>query len=68
MNTFSFNPPKNLVEEGKWLLGVTFFEETNSVFNATNENIFSISIPGQWSPEDGEELTKKLNHLLELRF
>ena len=23
MQTFSFNPPINLVEEGKWLLGVS---------------------------------------------
>ena len=26
MQTFSFNPPINLVEEGKWLLGVSSFE------------------------------------------
>ena len=25
MQTFSFNPPINLFEEGKWLLGVSFF-------------------------------------------
>ena len=35
---FSFNPPINLIEEGKWLLGVTSLECTNSVFNITNEN------------------------------
>ena len=33
MGTFSFFPPKNLVEEGKWLLAENFFEATNSVFN-----------------------------------
>ena len=38
METFSFNIPINLVEEGKCLLGVTSFEATNSVFNITNEN------------------------------
>ena len=38
MQTFSFNPPITLVEGGKWLLGVTSFEATNSVFNITNEN------------------------------
>ena len=38
MQTFSFNPPINLVEEGKWLLAVSSFECTNSVFNITNEN------------------------------
>ena len=36
--TFSFNPPINLVEEGKWLLAVTSFEVRNSVFNITSEN------------------------------
>ena len=43
--TFSFNPPINLFEEGKWLLGVKSFECTNSVFNITNKNnSFSIII------------------------
>ena len=37
MQTFSFNPPINLVEEGKWLLVVTSFETTISVFNLTDE-------------------------------
>ena len=47
MQTFSFNPPINLVEESKWLLGVSSLECTNSVFNITNENnSFSIIIPG----------------------
>ena len=47
MQTFSFNPPINLVEEGKWLLGVTSFECTNSIFNILDENnSFSIDIPG----------------------
>ena len=26
MQPFSFNPPINLVEEGKWLLGMTSFD------------------------------------------
>ena len=30
MQTFSFSPPINLFEEGKWLLAVTSFEATNS--------------------------------------
>ena len=38
MQTFSFTPPRNLLEEGKWLLAVTSFECTNSVFDITNEN------------------------------
>ena len=33
---FAFSPPINLFEEGKWLLAVTFFEETNSVLNLTD--------------------------------
>ena len=32
MQNFSFNPSINLSEEGKWLLAVTSFECTNSVF------------------------------------
>ena len=31
METFSFNPPMTLFEEGKWLLSVAFFEATNLV-------------------------------------
>ena len=38
LQTFSFNPPINLVEEGKWLLAVSSFECTISVFIITNEN------------------------------
>ena len=68
METFSFSPPINLSEKCKWLLGVTSFECTNSVFNITNENnSFSISITGPWNSEDGEELINELNKLIELR-
>ena len=60
MQTFLFNPPLNLVE-GKWLLGVTSFECTNSVFNITDENnSFSITIPGHWQTESTEK-TKLTN-------
>ena len=49
MECFSFSPPINLLEECKWLLAVTSFECTNSVFKITDENdSFSISIPGRW--------------------
>ena len=66
--TFSFNPPINLVEQRKWLLAVCSFEATNSVFNLTNKkNSFSITIPGPWNTEDCEELINELNKLLELR-
>ena len=67
MQTFLFNPTINLVEEGKWLLGVTSLECTNSVFNITNENnSFSIIIPGHYQTESGEKTIDELNKLLEL--
>ena len=31
METFSFDPPINLFEEGKWLLAVTYFDATKSI-------------------------------------
>ena len=59
MQTFSFNPPINLVEEGKCLLAVSSFECTNSVFNITNENnSFSITIPGHWNSESAKKLLR----------
>ena len=59
MQTFSFNPPIKLVEEGKWLLAVSSFECTNSVFNITNENnSFSITIPGHWKSESAKKLLR----------
>ena len=61
MQTFSFNPPINLVEEGKWLLGVSSFECTNFVFNITNENnSFSITIPGPWQTKSDEKIINEL--------
>ena len=66
MQTFSFNPPINLIEEGKWLLGVSSFEFTNSVFNITNENnSFSIFIPGHYQNKSDEKTITNLNKLLE---
>ena len=66
--TFSFNPPINLLEEGKWLLVVSLFECTNSVFNITNENnSFSIIIPGHYETESAQKTIDELNNLLELR-
>ena len=68
MQTFSFNPPINLVEEGKWLLAVSSFECTNSVFNITNENnSFSIIIPGHYETEFAAQIIDGLNKLLELK-
>ena len=58
---FYFIPPRNLVEGGKWLLGVTSFGRRNSVFSITNKNKnFSISTPGYWSSRGCGETTHKL--------
>ena len=66
--TFSFNPPINLLDEGKWLLGVSFFECKNSVFNITNENnSFSIIIPVHYQTEFAEKMINDLNKLLKLK-
>ena len=66
--TFSFSPPRNLVEESKWLLGVSSLECTNSVFNITNENnSFSIFIPGHYETDFAEKIIDDLNKLLELK-
>ena len=68
MQTFSFNPPKNLIEQDKWLLAVSLFECKNSVFNITNENnSFPIIIPGHYETESDEKTIDELNKLLELR-
>ena len=65
MQTFSFNPPINLAEEEKWLLAVTSFECTNSVFNINNENnSFSIIITGHYETESAEKTIDELNKLL----
>ena len=66
--TFLFNPPINLVEEDKWLLAVSSFECTNSVFNITDDhNSFSIIIPGHWETEFVEKNIDEVNRLLELK-
>ena len=66
--TFSFNPPINLVEEDNWLLAASSFECTNSVFNITNENnSFSIIVSGHYKIESAERTIDELNKILELR-
>ena len=68
MQTFSFNPPINLVEEGIWLLAVSSFECTNSDFEIKDENnSFSIKIPGHWETEFHVKTFAKINNLLEFR-
>ena len=69
--TFSFNPPINLFEEGKWLLSVTSFECTSSVLNITDENnSFSITIPGGWRILNylEDDIFDKLKNLLKLKY
>ena len=67
MQTFSFNPPINLFEAGKWVLGVTSLECTNSVFTITNEiNAFLIIIPGHYQNKSDEKTIDNLNKILEL--
>ena len=66
--TFSFNPPINLIKEGKWLMAVSSLECTNSVFNITKENnSFSIIILGHWEDEFSEKVIDEVNRLLEVR-
>ena len=44
---FSLNPPINLFEEGKWLVAVTSFKTTNSVYMINDgKNTISIGTPG----------------------
>ena len=68
MQTFSFNPPINLIEEDKWLLAVSSFKCTNSVFNITNgNNSFLIIIPGHYQNKSDEKIIDDLNNLLEFK-
>ena len=68
MQTFSFSPSINLIEEGKWLLALSSFECTISVFKITDENnSFSIIIPGHYQNEFAEKTIDELNKLLELK-
>ena len=65
MQLFSFNPPINLVEEGKWLLGLSSLECTKTVLKITNENnSFSIIIPGHYQTKFAEKNIIDLNKLL----
>ena len=65
--TFSFNPPRDLVEEDKCLLAINLFGCTNSVFNTTDQNnSFSINIPGHSETKSAEKTIDELMKLLEL--
>ena len=61
MQTFLFNPPINIFEEGKWMLAVTYFEATYSIFNLNDENnSFSAKIQGYWLSGGSQETINKL--------
>ena len=68
METFSLSSPINLGEASKWLLAVTFFEATNSIYNITDEDIsFATIIECHWFSKGGVETFTKLQTLLQLR-
>ena len=68
MQRFSFSPPLNLVEEGKWLIAVTNFGGRNSVYNINHENnSFSTTRPGHWNSKSAEKTIDELNKILGLR-
>ena len=70
METFSFSPLINLVEEEKWLLAVISFEASTSLLNRTDENTsFSIGKPGYWKIPNylPYGTIDKLKELLKLR-
>ena len=68
MQTFLFNPPINLVEEGKWLMAVSLLDCTISVFNITNENnSFLIITPGHYQNKSAEKTINEVDKLIELR-
>ena len=68
MQTFSFKPPINSVEGCKWLLGVSSFECTISVFIITNKNnSFSIILPGHFQTGVAEKTIDELKNFLELK-
>ena len=63
IQTFSFNPPKNLSEDSKWLMAVYSFQRKVSVLIITDENnSFPISTSSHWNSEDGEDLINRLNN------
>ena len=65
---FSFNSIINFSEERKWLIAVTCFEATDSVFKITEENYsFSLTILGHWDSKYTDNTINGLNKLLELK-
>ena len=58
---FPFSPPINLVEEGKWLLAVTYFEAIKFVYIITDRNNnFSNTTPSQSNSKDAEKTMGEL--------
>ena len=68
MEFIFFPPATNLIDENKWLLAVSSFETTKSVFNITHESItFSITLAGHWISNFAEKTMDEIKNLLELR-
>ena len=60
METFSYNPSMNLSKESKWLLTLTSFAATGSVFNINDENdSFLITIRGHWQTKSAEKFFQR---------
>ena len=68
MKIIFFSAATNIVEDGKWMIAVTFFEILNSVFTTTDEHkTFSISIRAYWNSKSTEKTIDELYKILELR-
>ena len=66
---FSFSPPINLVEECNWLLALTSFEATTSVFIIGDENdSFSIITPGHWNSKCAHKTIYEINKILKFTY
>ena len=66
---FPFSPAIILFEEESWLLAVTIFQATNSLYeiNHGNDSV-SNTTPGHWSCEDGEGTMRTLQNLSKLGY
>ena len=64
IESFSYSPSINPVEERIWMKAVTSFETTNSFSSITDENnSFQITIPDYWTSAGGPETYFKLRYL-----
>ena len=66
MESFSFNPPINLVDEGKYVLAVMSFEAKKCFNKIEENNTFSNTTPGYWLPLGCVGTVRWLNKLSQL--